>query len=63
MTSPAIAAMNEGLGGLRASDADREQAVEVLKAAFIMDRLAKTELEAHVGRADAPDIATGKASP
>jgi hypothetical protein len=55
--------MEEGYGGQRASDAGRQQAVEVLKAAFIMDRLAKTELEAHVGRADAPDIATGKASP
>jgi len=44
-------APNEGRGRLRASDADREQAVEVLKAAFVHDRLAKTEFEAHVGRA------------
>ena len=43
--------MNEGLGGLRASDADREQAVEVLKAAFVQDRLTKAEFEANVGRA------------
>ena len=43
--------MNEGRGGLRASDADRERAVEVLKAAFVQDRLAKAEFEAHVGRA------------
>jgi putative transcriptional regulator len=42
--------MEEGHGGLRASDADREQAVEVLKDAFVQDRLAKTEFEAHVGR-------------
>jgi putative transcriptional regulator len=43
--------MNEGLGDLRASDADREQAVEELKAAFAEARLAKAEFEAHVGRA------------
>jgi putative transcriptional regulator len=43
--------MSEGLGSLRASDADREQAVEALKAAFVRDRLAKAELEAHLGRA------------
>ena len=51
LTSPAIVAMNEGLGSLRASDADREQAVEALKAAFVQDRLAKAEFEAHLGRA------------
>jgi putative transcriptional regulator len=44
-------ATEQGRGGLRASDADREQAVEVLKAAFVQDWLAKTEFEAHVGRA------------
>ena len=44
-------ALEEGHGGLRASDADREQAVEVLKAAFVQDGLAKAEFEAHVGRA------------
>jgi putative transcriptional regulator len=44
-------ALNEGCGSLRASDADREQAVEALKAAFAQDRLAKTEFEAHVGQA------------
>jgi len=44
-------APEEGHGGLRASDADREQAVDVLKAAFMQDRLAKAEFEAHVGRA------------
>jgi putative transcriptional regulator len=44
-------ALEEGRGGLRASDADREKAVEVLKAAFVQDWLAKAEFEAHVGRA------------
>ena len=44
-------APEEGHGGLRASDADREQAVEVLKAAFVQDWLAKAEFETHVGRA------------
>ncbi len=43
--------MNEGRDSLRASDADREQAIEVLKAAFTQNRLAKAEFEAHVGRA------------
>jgi putative transcriptional regulator len=38
-------------GSLRASDADREQAVEALKAAFVQDRPAKAEFEAHLGRA------------
>ena len=41
----------EGCGGLRASDADREQAIEVLKAAFVRDRLAKAEFEARAGQA------------
>ena len=44
-------APEEGRGGLRASDADREQAVETLKAAFVQDWLAKAEFEARVGRA------------
>jgi putative transcriptional regulator len=43
-------AAEEGHGARRASDADREQAVEVLKAAFVQDWLAKAEFEAHVGR-------------
>jgi putative transcriptional regulator len=43
--------LEEGRGGLRASDADREQAIEVLKAAFVRDRLARTEFEARVGQA------------
>jgi len=43
--------MEEGRGGLRASDADREQAIAVLKAAFVRDRLARAEFEARVGQA------------
>jgi putative transcriptional regulator len=43
--------LQEGCGGLRASDADREQAIDVLKAAFVRDRLARTEFEARVGQA------------
>jgi putative transcriptional regulator len=46
-----MAVMEEGLGGLRASDADREQVIEVLKAAFVRDRLARVEFEARVGQA------------
>ena len=41
----------EGRGGLRASDADREQAIDVLKAAFVRDRLAGADFEARVGQA------------
>ena len=41
----------EGRGHLRASHADREQAIEMLKAAFTQDRLAKDEFEARVGQA------------
>ncbi len=38
-------------GRLRASHADREQVVDVLKAAFVEGRLTKDELEARAGRA------------
>jgi hypothetical protein len=38
-------------GELRASRADREQAIEVLKAAFVEDRLTKDELDLRVGQA------------
>jgi hypothetical protein len=38
-------------GRLRASHADREQTIEVLKAAFVQGRLDKHELDARVGRA------------
>jgi hypothetical protein len=40
-----------GRGHLRASHADREQVVEVLKAAFVQGRLAKDELDARAGQA------------
>ena len=43
--------LEESRGGLRASDADREQAIDVLKAAFVQDRLAGAEFEARVGQA------------
>jgi Domain of unknown function (DUF1707) len=38
-------------GRLRASDADRERAVDVLKAAFVQHRLTKSDLAERVGRA------------
>ena len=38
-------------GGLRASHADREQVIGMLKAAFVQGRLAKDELDARAGRA------------
>jgi hypothetical protein len=40
-----------GRGRMRASGADREQAVEVLKVAFVQDRLTKDELDARVSQA------------
>ena len=40
-----------GRGRLRASHADREQAIELLKAAFVQDRLDKDEFDARVGQA------------
>jgi putative transcriptional regulator len=46
-----MALLEEGRSGLRASDADREQAIDVLKAAFARDRLARAEFEARVGQA------------
>ena len=36
-------------GRLRASRADREQVVDVLKAAFVQGRLTKAELDLRVG--------------
>jgi Domain of unknown function (DUF1707) len=41
----------EGRGDLRASRADREQAIELLKASFVEDRLTKDELDTRVGQA------------
>jgi hypothetical protein len=38
------------LGHFRASDADREQVVDTLKAAFVQGRLTKDELDARVGQ-------------
>jgi hypothetical protein len=40
-----------GRGHLRCSTLDREQVVEVLKAAFVQDRLSKDEFEARIGQA------------
>ena len=40
-----------GRGRLRASHADREQAIEVLKAAFVQGRLDRDELDERVGQA------------
>lgn len=43
---------NEGTSGhFRASHADREQVIEVLKVAFVQGRLFKDELDARVGQA------------
>jgi Domain of unknown function (DUF1707) len=39
-----------GRGRLRASHADREQAIEVLKSAFVQGRLTKDEFDARVGQ-------------
>jgi hypothetical protein len=47
----AMAAPGGGHGGMRASDADREQVIDVLKAAFVQGRLVKDELDARAGQA------------
>jgi len=41
----------QGWGDRRASHADREQVIELLKAAFVRGRLAKDEFDLRVGRA------------
>jgi hypothetical protein len=46
-----IAAGPAGHGRLRASDADREQVIDVLKAAFVQGRLTRDELDLRVGQA------------
>jgi Domain of unknown function (DUF1707) len=46
-----IAAGAAGGWRLRASDADREQVIDVLKAAFVQARLTKDEFDARVGQA------------
>ena len=45
------AAASQGDGRLRASHADREQVIEVLKVAFVRERLAKGEFDLRVGQA------------
>ena len=45
------AAEGQGRGELRASHADRERVIEVLKAAFVQGRLAKDEFDLRVGQA------------
>jgi hypothetical protein len=40
-----------GCGRFRASDADRDQVIDVLKAAFVQGRLTKDEFDARVGAA------------
>jgi Domain of unknown function (DUF1707) len=46
-----MAAGPAGGARLRASDADREQVIDVLKAAFVQARLTKDEFDARVGQA------------
>jgi len=46
--------MAAGRGRLRASQADREQVIDLLKAAFVQGRLTRDELEARVAQALAP---------
>jgi hypothetical protein len=46
-----MAAGAAGRGHMRASHADREQVVDVLKAAFVHGRLAKDEFDLRVGQA------------
>jgi len=46
-----IAAGAAGRGRLRASHADREQAIDMLKAAFVQGRLDRDEFDLRVGRA------------
>jgi hypothetical protein len=46
-----LAAVTGGQGQLRASDADRDQAVDLLKDAFVRGRLTTDELDARVGQA------------
>ncbi len=46
-----IAAGTAGRGGMRTSRAEREQAIEVLKVAFVQDRLTKDEFDMRAGQA------------
>jgi hypothetical protein len=45
-----MAAGAAGRGHLRASDADRERVLDILKAAFVQGRLAKDELDIRAGQ-------------
>src|SRR5215472_6280289 len=49
-----MAAAPDGYGRMRASRADREQAIDALKAAFVQGRLTKDELGERVARALVP---------
>jgi hypothetical protein len=51
MTGPGdgLPAVPAGCGRFRASDADRDRAIDVLKAAFVQGRLTKDEFDARVG--------------
>jgi Domain of unknown function (DUF1707) len=51
MTGPGDERPGAGCGRLRASHADREQVIEVLKAAFVHGQLSKDEFDLRVGRA------------
>ena len=52
-TGPAgqTAAAPDGYGRMRTSRADREQAIDTLKAAYVQGRLTKDELDARAGHA------------
>jgi hypothetical protein len=50
MFGPREETTREGRSHLRASHADRERVVEILKAAFVQGRLDKRELDERVGR-------------
>ena len=56
--APVTAGREDGtagaLGQLRTSHADREQAIDVLKAAFVQGRLTKDEFDLRVGQVFAP---------
>jgi Domain of unknown function (DUF1707) len=58
-----IAASAEGRGRLRASDADREQSVNVVKAAFVQGLLAKDEFDLRIGQVLAAGTYTELAAP
>ena len=53
MTGPGgeMAAGTAGRGRMRTSRAEREQAIEVLKVAFVQDRLTKDEFDVRAGQA------------